>query len=174
MPKGGKPKPVGLRIIEGNRGKRPLPEEPDLYTGEMPEPPPFLNDDALEHWYANVELLFERGVVTKSDGTALATYCQLYGRWAQAERAFAEHQRDFEKRKAEAEAAGETLPVSSAYLAYTPNGASMQHPLIGAANTAARDLMRYAIELGLTPSARTKIRPEKTGKKANPAAKYLG
>lgn len=161
--------PVALRVITGNRSKKPLPDEPDIYTGEMPEPPSFLSGDALEHWHNNVDLLFERGVVTKFDGTALATYCQLYGRWAQAEREFALHQAAWKV----AFEAGENVP-SSAFLTQTPNGATMQHPLVGAANTAARDMMRYAVELGLTPSARTRVRPEKTTAKQNPAAKYLG
>jgi hypothetical protein len=42
MPRGRKPKPTKLRILEGNRGKRPLPvgePEPDP---SVPSPPDFL------------------------------------------------------------------------------------------------------------------------------------
>ena len=42
----------------------------------------------------------------------------------------------------------------------TSNGNAVQNPLVGAANKAMADMMRYAAEFGMTPSARTRIAVE--------------
>ena len=39
----------------------------------------------------------------------------------------------------------------------TSNGNAIQNPLAGTANKAASDLVRYAIEFGMTPSARVRL-----------------
>jgi len=50
----------------------------------------------------------------------------------------------------------------------TSNHNTIQAPLVGIANTAMRDCMRYAIELGLSPSSRTRVTavlPETDGRR---------
>jgi P27 family predicted phage terminase small subunit len=39
----------------------------------------------------------------------------------------------------------------------TTNGNAVQNPLIGVANKAMADMVRYAAEFGMTPSARSRI-----------------
>ena len=46
MAQGRKPKPTALKIVEGNPGRRKLPEFEPKFDPAQPTPPPFLNDDA--------------------------------------------------------------------------------------------------------------------------------
>jgi P27 family predicted phage terminase small subunit len=64
-------------------------------------------------------------------------------RWVTAERAIA------------AMAAKDQL--TSGLMIKTTNGNGIQNPLIGTANKAASDMVRYAAEFGLTPVARARL-----------------
>ena len=163
MPRGPKPMPTHLKLVTGNRGRRRLPEnEPDV-SSECPEPPAHLVGPALDEWHNHASTLHSVGILTKTDRAVLAAYCQLYGRWVEAELALAAHRKRMIELGDDAEG----------FLTSTPNGANMQHPLVGVANTAARDMVRYAAELGLTPSARTRVTAAPKARKADPAAKYF-
>lgn len=143
MTAGRKPKPTALKLVTGNPGKRALNKKeakPDL---SIPTPPPFLNDDAKVEWGRVVDVLFRAGLMTELDRAALAAYCQAYGRWAQAERALS--------RMADKDEFNRALMVK------THNGTAIQNPLVGTANKAKADMVRYAVEFGMTPSARSKV-----------------
>lgn len=141
--RGAKPKPTHLKLLAGNPGKRPLnADEPRLDLAQ-PSPPPFLCDDAKVEWGRLVGALFEAGLMTEADRGALAAYCQAYGRWAQAERALA--------RMAERDA------INSGLMVKTSNGNVIQNPLVGIANKAYSDVVRFAAEFGMTPSSRSRV-----------------
>lgn len=153
--RGRKPQPTQLKVIRGNPGKRPLPEDEPEVDPEIPDPPPHLNEDALEEWRKITVQLYDAGILTGIDRAALASYCQAYGRWAQAERAI--------NRMAENDPNTKSLLVKSA------KGNPMSNPLIGVANKAMGDMMKYAIEFGMTPSARSRIKVnEKISRSENP------
>ena len=81
--------------------------------------------------------------MTELDAGALAAYCQAYGRWVEAERVIAiMAERDVQLRG---------LMIRSAKGNHVPN------PLIWIANAAMKDMVRYAAEFGMTPSARSRI-----------------
>jgi P27 family predicted phage terminase small subunit len=141
--KGRKPTPTHLKLINGNPGKRRLnanEAKPDL---ARPMPPPFLNDDAKVEWGRLVDRLYEVGLMTEIDRAALAAYCQAYGRWAVAERALA--------KMAEADA------DFGALMTKTKDGNLIQNPIVGVANRAMSDMVKYGAEFGMTPSARSRI-----------------
>ena len=141
---GRKPKPTALKLLTGNPGGRKLnPNEakPEL---AQPSPPDFLNEHAKEEWDRVAGTLFRTGLMTELDRSVLAAYCQSYGRWVQAERALAQM----------AEAQADAVP---ALTIVTHNGTAMQNPLIGIANKAKADTVRYALQFGMTPSARSKV-----------------
>ncbi len=143
MTAGRKPKPTALKLISGNPGKRQLNiAEPKIDLAQ-PSPPPFLCDDAKVEWGRVVGALYEAGLMTEVDRAALAAYCQAYGRWAQAERALT--------RMAEKD------PLTAGMMIRTSNGNAIQNPLVGIANKAKSDLVRYAAEFGMTPSARSRV-----------------
>lgn len=143
MTSGRKPTPTALKLVKGNPGKRAMNKKeakPDL---ARPTPPSFLNDDAKVEWGRVVGTLFKAGLMTELDRAVLAAYCQAYGRWAQAERALS--------RMADKDENNRALMVK------TSNGNAVQNPLVGTANKAKADMVRYALEFGMSPSARSKV-----------------
>ena len=83
------------------------------------------------------------GLLTGVDRAALAAYCQAFGQWVEARRAIRE------MAKANPSTAGLTIRTS--------NGNVIQNPLVGIANRAAADMVKYAVEFGMTPSARSRV-----------------
>lgn len=139
---GRKPKPTALKLVLGNPGKRALPKKEAKIALSEPTPPPFLSDDAKVEWGRVCSTLFKVGLMTEVDRAALAAYCQSYGRWAQAERQLGELAKK-----------GEV----NGLLMKTTNGNVIQHALVGIANKAGADVVRYAAEFGMTPSARARV-----------------
>ena len=99
------------------------------------------------------------GILTGVDRAALAAYCQAWGRWRQAERALA--------------AMAALDPVTGALMIKTKEGNAIQNPLVGVANKAMADMVRYAAEFGMTPSARTRVQAAAGGQADDPASKYF-
>jgi P27 family predicted phage terminase small subunit len=141
--RGRKPTPTFLKIVNGNPGKRPLNEGEAKVAPARPTPPAFLSDDATQEWDRVIDRLFEVGLMTDLDRSTLAAYCDAYGRWAQASRSLA--------RMAEQDL------LTGAMMIKTKNGNAIQNPLLGIANHARAEMVRFAAEFGMTPSARTRI-----------------
>lgn len=76
------------------------------------------------------------------DTSVFAAYCQSYALWKQATEALNHMAR--------------TDVVTKGILVKV-NGHAAQNPLVFAANKAASDMVRYATELGMTPSARARL-----------------
>lgn len=157
--RGRKPKPTHLRLIGGNAGRRPLNESEPVPNATLPSPPPELNDDARVEWNRVSDELHRIGLLTGVDRAALAAYCQAFGRWMQAERAITE----MAKRDS----------LTNGLMIKTTNGNAIQNPLIGTANKSMSDMVRYAAEFGMTPSARSRIKAEAM-RDSDPADKYFG
>jgi P27 family predicted phage terminase small subunit len=145
--------------VKGNPGKRPLPEHEAKIALAEPSPPPFLCDDAKVEWGRVCSILYTAGLMTEADRAALAAYCQAYGNWAQAERAIT-------KLAEKGEING--------MLMKTTNGNVIQHALVGIARKARADVVRYAAEFGMTPSARARVQANPTdGEKDTCIQKYF-
>lgn len=156
---GRRPLPTHLKVINGNPGHRPLNRAEPQPRRKIPRPPPELNEDGLLEWKRVVRELYNLGMLTTLDRAALAAYCQAYGRWIRAERAF-----------------GALAQNDSRYgglIARTQQGNWIPNPLLHAANRAMSDMMKYAGEFGLTPSARSRIKTEGQIERDDPVAKYL-
>jgi P27 family predicted phage terminase small subunit len=138
-----RPKPAHLKLLEGNPGRRPIPNEPRPEPCELPEAPPYLTADARKEWDHVATQLHRLGLLTEIDVASLAAYCQAYGRWITAERAIA--------------AMAERDLLTGGLMIKTTNGNAIQNPLIGTSNKAASDMVRYASEFGLTPAARARL-----------------
>ncbi len=142
-PRGPKTKPTKLKLLTGTaRPHRLNPHEPEPEVAQ-PDAPEHLTDAAREEWDRVVVELMTLGILTHLDRGALAAYCQAYGRWSAAENALA--------RMAGRDAVTDGLIVK------TKSGNLIQNPLVGAANKAMADMVRYAAEFGMTPSARTRV-----------------
>jgi P27 family predicted phage terminase small subunit len=157
--RGRKPKPSHLKLVTGNPGKRPVNDFEAAPQRDLPLPPTELNDDAKVEWGRVSGELYRVGLLSAVDRATLAAYCQAYGRWMQAERVLGA------MAKKDSETLG--LMVTSA------KGNPIQNPLIGVANKAMADMAHYAIEFGMTPSARSRIKASPPDEKANnPLAKF--
>jgi len=159
MRPGTKPKPTHLKLVTGNPGKRSLNRKEARTKAALPAPPAHLTDDALEEWNQVATVLFNLGVLSEIDRAALGAYAQAYGRWAQAERAIAKMaQKDH---------------LTGGLMIKTSNGNAIQNPLVGTANKAAADMMRYAAEFGMTPSARSRIAAAPPEEGSDPADRFF-
>ena len=134
--KGPPPLPTHLKVISGNRGKRPINKAEPRPEARIPSPPDELSKEALQEWKRIAPLLLAAGMITVIDRAALAAYCQSYGRWAQAERGLA---------------AGELVMK-------TARGNLVYNPLVRIANKAMADMVRFAAEFGMTPSGRSQVK----------------
>ena len=141
MTTGRKPKPTSLRLLNGNAGRRPINKKEPRIEPRAPQAPECLSGDARTEWDRVCGRLVASGIMTELDAGALAAYCQAYGRWVEAERVIAiMAERDVQLRG---------LMIRSAKGNHVPN------PLIWIANAAMKDMVRYAAEFGMTPSAVT-------------------
>ena len=154
MKPGTKPKPTHLKLVTGNPGKRALNRKEAKAKAAIPSPPVHLTADAVEEWNRISTDLYNLGVLSEIDRAALAAYAQAYGRWVQAERAIAKM--------------AEKDHLTGGLMIKTSNGNAIQNPLVGTANKAAADMMRYVAEFGMTPSARTRIETQASDQNAVP------
>jgi P27 family predicted phage terminase small subunit len=78
-------KPTALKLLRGNPGKRPLPENEPTFTGPAPSPPAYLTMRAKKLWRELILELGDIGLVTGPDRYTFATYCQATARAIEAE-----------------------------------------------------------------------------------------
>jgi P27 family predicted phage terminase small subunit len=140
--RGRKPKAIHLRLLQGNRENRAIGTEPEFEL-KLPAAPDYLGADAREEWERLAEEVWRLGLLRTADVKAFEAYCVAYGRAMQAERAL--------------RVMTDMDPQTSGLIIKTHHGNIIQNPLVGTANQAWRDMVRYAVEFGLTPSARARI-----------------
>ena len=139
-------KPTHLKLLRGNPGHQvlnkhePQPTLPD----KPPEPPDDLIGYAREEWYRIVVEAFRLKLVTSVDIQPLAAYCDAYQRWRSAREKLA--------------AMAENDPLMAGLLVKTKAGGAAPNPLVFLVQSAARDMVRFAGEFGLTPAARSRIK----------------
>ncbi|MDZ7823659.1 MAG: phage terminase small subunit P27 family [Ahrensia sp.] len=155
MTKGRKPIPSKLKVVAGTERphrRNDFEPRPEI---SMPTCPDHLNDFAKEEWSRVCQEAFDTGILTKLDRAALGAYCQAYGRMVQAENILLEM--------------AKTDPLYLGLMVQTTNGNWVQNPVVGTANKAMQDMVRYAVEFGFTPSARSRVQAGEV-KKENPFA----
>ena len=159
--RGRKPKPSYLRVIGGNAGRRAINEREPRPQIAVPSAPEILNQDAKREWTRVARHLAEIGALAKIDRSALAAYCQAYGMWLEASRAI--------------QKIADSGDPFGGLITKTKSGNLIQSPLVGIANKARSDMVRYAAEFGMTPSARSRVQvdPFATEKQQSPARKYF-
>ena len=142
MPRGRKPKPSKLRLLQGNAGKRPINKREPQPAPSVPDPPEHLSELARQEWTRMAGQLATLGLLTDLDRAAFAAYCQTYARWIDAEEAI--------KKTGTIVKAPSNYPILSPYLSI--------------ANRALDQMRAFMTEFGLTPSSRSRIavgpRPE--------------
>lgn len=143
--RGRKPQPTEYKRLAGNPGGRPLNEdEPKPPRGsEMFAVPLELTTDdvACAYWRELVPMLREIRQITDADRGVLVALCIQWSRYVEATKVL--QQRDEQGR--------------SRMLVKLPNGIFVTNPYIGIANKSLDKCMKLWVELGLTPSARSRI-----------------
>jgi len=147
------PKPVALKVLEGNPGKRTL----NLADGinpriEVPSVPKHLGQEARKEWKRITPLLHELGLVSGLDRAALALYCQAVGRLSELEASF----NGLVDRLV---AAGSNYPdaVYQASHSVTPSGYVQQSVYVQLIGKHREQVNRYLMHFGLSPAARGRV-----------------
>lgn len=135
--RGPAPKPTALKQLQGNPGKRPLPKgEPRPAAGKLPSAPRWLSPEAKRHWRPVAKALHACGLLTEADVVAVGMLCESFAQYLAA-RAVVEEKGMIET---------------------TDNGYVYAHPAVGMMKAARADVLKFAREFGMTPSARSRIR----------------
>ena len=143
--RGRKPLPSHLKLVKGSaRGRLKLIKGDDIRPMvALPMPPAHLCDEAKVEWARISEQLYNLKILSALDVAALAAYCQAYAIWKQATEAL--------------NVMARSDILTRALMIKTTKGNAIQNPLLGIANTAASNMVRFAAEFGMTPSARARI-----------------
>ena len=145
-------KPTKLKLIQGTLQKSKLVESEPMPNRKIPDPPGHLNDIAKEEHERMSEVLYNLGLLTEIDGTALAAYCEAYSVWVEACTVRNELGADWMT---------ET----------TVNGNTIQRPIVGIINQARKAMKDFLVEFGMTPASRSKVSAKKSEDKKNPFSK---
>ena len=140
-PPGPPPKPTALKILTGNPGKRPLPQnEPKPDPVENIKPPRELGKLARIEWRKVAPVLSSLGLLTEADLRLLTVYCSEVERYREAMAFLAEK--------------------GSTYVLRDKDG-RVRHvapfPQVSAARGAAENVRKIGAEFGLSPASRTRI-----------------
>lgn len=155
---GRKPTPSHLRLIAGNRGKRPINEDEPKPRRERPSAPAGVSDSAREVWGQTVLVLDEMGVLTTADSFAVEMLCE-----AIADHRSAVEQIALNKKKSKEETDVVTDSDWSAcghyYRTKSREGGFMwrSHPAVAMKSDADRRIKAWCAEFGMTPSARSRL-----------------
>jgi len=118
-----------------------------------------LEGNAKACWEELSEMLLDMGVLTKSDGMALALMCETYSHWRRSQDLLAKY--------------GDVYPIKD------DNGKVkylQQTPYVAIARNFAKQFKDMLCEFGLTPSSRSRIQTVADGKtaKADERMSYFG
>ncbi len=133
--RGPAPIPTALQVLRGNPGRRPLTTRAPEIPVAAPEPPEELSAEVRAEWTDLVPLLAEYGLVTGLDRAALVMYCELRVTWRELDRV-----------------------VKREGVVITRRAGPGVHPAFKAAMETLTQLRLLGAELGLSPSARSRLR----------------
>lgn len=142
-------KPVELKLLEGNRGHRPV-DVTGLFRPEVgaPDAPKWLTKEAKSAWRRLSVELIRYNLLSRVDRDAFAMLCQTIGRLELIERALA-------GRMAAAVAAGQD--AAEALLGSTPNGMKVQSAMYQVLNREQAKLHQMLSGFGLRPDSRARV-----------------
>lgn len=133
--RGPAPKPTRIRELEGNPGKRPLNRREPQPTGRMPSAPRWMSLEAKRQWRKLAPRLHAAGLLTEVDGLGLAMLCEAVGQYVE----------------------GKEIVEREGAIAVSDQGNVYQHPAVGLMKSARGEVLKWAREFGMTPSARSRI-----------------
>lgn len=147
MPKGRPKKPDGLKLLEGNPGKRPLNGAAPIPEGTI-QRPPYVTGYAAEVWNQIVNSM-PPALYTSADSIVLASFCVATAQWRQATEEISKD--------------GVTV--------VTTQGDLKPHPALQAQSKALTTMALLGGKLGLDPSSRASL---KMPPQRKPESKFNG
>lgn len=138
-------KPTVLKVLEGNRGRRPLQSEPEPAKGQ-PDIPTGLSEVAARVWGSLSEELDRLGLLTVIDGCALEAACRAYAGAVEADEIIAGLQGRIRN--------GKRTDQKSFYRLSIMNAVSKKNW---------QQFKSFCTEFGLTPASRSKLAVGATG-----------
>lgn len=153
--KGRKPKPTRLKLLEGNPGHRPLPEDEPQPPANIPDCPDHLDKEARVEWRRMAKELEPLGLLTNLDKAVFAMYCEAFSTWAKATKMIQEKGMVF---STTGKTTTKTLKDGTIKTETTGGGYPIMNPYFSIANKAKEQMMKCLIELGWTPSSRSRVK----------------
>ena len=150
--RGPAPQPTNIRILHGNPGKRAFNKQEPQPRRERPSCPRWLKGEARKEWKRVVPELDRLGLLTIVDRAGLATYCQAWSRYVEAEALLDKY--------------GSILKAKdSEYFQVSPYATiSKQNALL---------VKGFCQEFGLTPSSRTRISAPTKPAESDPVEEWM-
>jgi P27 family predicted phage terminase small subunit len=143
--RGPKPKPIALKILEGNRSRRPIDPAGTLRPDAgAPDAPDWLHPLARVAWGRLTNELCQHGVLTRLDRDALAALCQTVARVEILENFFVEKSAEL----------GDPVAI---YFDITPNGLTVQSAYYQVLKREQEHLHKQLECFGLRPDARSRV-----------------
>ena len=155
-PRGRKPKPTGLKVLQGNPGHRALPKEEPKPRPMRPTRPHWLQPEAKREWTRVVAELEALELLTVVDRAALAAYCQAYARAVAAEKAL-----------------DKAIEKEGSMTYRTDSGQIKPRPEIAIALREWQMVRAFAAEFGLTPSSRVRMAVPRGSEKPDPFEEWM-
>ena len=131
--RGRKPVPSALKLVRGNPGHRTIPPDAPVPAGEMTRPS-WLKGEARREWNRVAPML--AAIARPVDRAVLVAYCQQWALY---------HELDAEAKQ-------------HPHVVKAPSGYPIPNPARGMANVALKLMLAAAVELGITPSARSRVK----------------
>lgn len=154
-PKGRKPKPTKLKVVQGNPGRRPLNKKEADVKSDTLKCPSWIKGEGRLEWKRMTEELAELGLLGSIDHAHLEMYCSSYGRMVEIEKKLS--------------SLGD---VTQKVLQKTINNNVIMNVLYCSLNKEKLLIHKLATEFGMTPSSRSRI-PVEPPPKESEFAKFL-
>ena len=148
---GRKPRPTNLKLIAGNPGKRPLNQHEPRPRRKIPPCPSHLDAEAKREWRRMAHDLYDCGLLSMVDRSALAAYCVCWSKWVAAELKLRE----------------------SGMVLKSPNGYPILNPYLGIINKTLQKMHAFLTEFGMTPASRSRIQAMPIEKEKKKITRYL-
>ena len=151
--RGRKPIPSALILLKGGskHTHRPPrsgePKPPSI----IPKCPKHLDKEAKKEWRRMAKELEPLGILTKLDKAVFAVYCEAFSIWAKATKEIQEKGMIFST-------PGKTKTYKDGSVEKTGGGFPIMNPYFPIANKAKEQMMKALIEMGMTPSSRTRVK----------------
>lgn len=148
--------PTALKLVTGNRGRRPLPKHEPKPKRVIPSPPEHLSPKAMVAWGAMAAKLDRLRMMTELEDWALEQLCENYV--------------EIVELRADVAVNGRFQTV------ITKSGDAMERvrPAYTMLADAERRFRAMMAEFGLTPSSRARVQATPDEQNADPAAAYFG